>query len=433
MFSNFARVEYLHLAINLAILVMCMAPMGAYMARVYRGQATFLTPLLTWFETALYKLAGVDPETGMTWKTYALSALMFSGLGFTALYLLLVSQKLFAGGTDQTLAISPAVAFSTAARFVTNTRLFPPSSGYVISPFNQMIGLTVQNFLSAGVSISVFIAVTRGIARTTPGTIGNFWVDLVRTLLYVLLPLSLAFVLLIGTAGVGDAIEAYAVAHMSAATQPVGNFQDIAAGETLKLTMTTAGSFLNANGAHLGAVSTPLTRLLDFLSMLLIPSALCWIFGEMIKDKRQSYLIFAGAAALLVVSATASIVANGLIPPDVLKFADGNAAVLYCLVAVLVFTAAVRRWRLGRSPSYLGHKVGQFDITMAATTLLIPTIAMAVILLLQGLDASPAFAPAVDSLWGLGALFSRFWIMIPALAIAGSFSATPVTPAGGQS
>jgi K+-transporting ATPase A subunit len=431
MFSNSARVEYLHLAINLAILVMCMTPMGAYMARVYRGQATFLTPLLTWFESGLYKLAGVTPSAGMTWKTYALSALMFSGLGFAALYLLLVSQSLFAAGTDQ--AISPAAAFSTAARFITNTSFFPTSGGYVISPFNQMTGLTVQNFLSAGVSISVFIAVTRGIARTTPGTIGNFWVDLVRTLLYVLLPLSLLFILLIGTAGVGDAIETYAVAHMSSAPQPAGGFQGIAASETLKLTLTTAGSFLNANGAHLSAVPTPLTRLLDFLSLLLIPSALCWTFGEMIKDKRQGYLILAGAAALLVMPAALSIGSNGLIRPDILKFADGNAAVLYCLVAVLVFTAAMRRWILGQSSSYLGHKVGQFDITMAATTLLIPTIAMAVILLLQGLNASSAFAPTVDSLWGLGTLFSRFWIMIPALAIAGSFSATPVTPAGGQS
>ncbi|ESQ92842.1 potassium-transporting ATPase subunit KdpA [Asticcacaulis benevestitus] len=410
--------QYLHFVINLAVLALCIAPMGGYLSRVYRGKPTFLSPLLSWLEAQLYWAAGVDAEKGMSWKSYALSVLVFSGFSFVVLYSVLMLQDL--------QGVSPALAFKVAAGFITNSGVSMPAPGSALTPASRMLGLTVQNFLSAAVSISVFVAVTRGITRTASGNIGNFWVDLVRSVLYVLLPLSLAYALLIATAGVGDAIEAYAVSNLGHPSTASNGLEAVAATETLKLTVTQAGSFVNANSAHLAAVSTPLTSLIDFLSRWLIPAALCWTFGNMIRDKRQAYLLLGGVVALFGVSALTSTEFAQNPVGTLGGLADRNGTVLYLLVALMTLTACIRRWVLGRGLVYKDHKVGRFDLTMALTALLVPAIALGAFHLLS--LSLPAFASplsALDALWGGAILLSRFWIMIPALAIAGSFATTP--------
>lgn len=422
------RADYLHLAINLGILALCVAPLGGYLSRVFRGEPIFFAPLMSWFETRLYDWAGVDARADMSWRTYALSAVLFSGLGFVALYLVLIFQAVLPGAGHAVQGFSPGLAFNTSAGFVTNAGQPLQSDAGALSPLSQMAGLTVQNFLSTAVSLSVFIAVTRGIARTTPGTIGNFWVDVVRSLLYVLLPLSLAYALLLATAGVGDAVEAYAVRNLLHPSATAGDLQAIATLETLKLTVTSEGSFINANNAHLTNVSTPLAQLLDWLSRWLLPSALCWTFGNMTGAKRHTYLLMAGAATLLAISAAASGWLETEPPISLFGLMDGNGIVLYCLIATLIATVVIRKGLFGQAASFLDHRLSLFDITMAATALLVPTIIVTGLLLIRDLNIQAGPLPSLaDPIGGLGTLISRFWIMIPALAIAGSF-ATATAP-----
>ena len=422
------RADYLHLAINLGILALCVAPLGGYLSRVFRGEPIFFAPLMSWFETRLYDWAGVEARADMSWRTYALSAVLFSGLGFVALYLVLIFQAVLPGAGHAVQGFSPGLAFNTSAGFVTNAGQPLQSDAGALSPLSQMAGLTVQNFLSTAVSLSVFIAVTRGIARTTPGTIGNFWVDVVRSLLYVLLPLSLAYALLLATAGVGDAVEAYAVRNLLHPSATAGDLQAIATLETLKLTVTSEGSFINANNAHLTNVSTPLAQLLDWLSRWLLPSALCWTFGNMTGAKRHTYLLMAGAATLLAISAAASGWLETEPPISLFGLMDGNGIVLYCLIATLIATVVIRKGLFGQAASFLDHRLSLFDITMAATALLVPTIIVTGLLLIRDLNIQAGPLPSLaDPIGGLGTLISRFWIMIPALAIAGSF-ATATAP-----
>ncbi len=405
--------EYLQPILNFAILGVCVVPLGAYMAKIYQGEATSLTPVLAWLESAVYKVSGVAPEKGMDWKTYALAALTFSALSFAALYLLLVFQAAFSANDGQFSNLSPAAAFNMAASFVANTHPLMPSSGRGISPFNQMAGLTVQTFLSAGVGVSVFIAITRGLAGNTGGTIGNFWVDLVRTILYLLVPVSLIFAALLATAGAVEALDGYAQSHLTDLAGKAPVIHD----EAKRLILTDSGSLMNATSGRVGDKTHFAAGLVAFLSTFLIPAALCCTFGLMLRDIRQG-----------LVSLIAMALATALMDRFAAKLIGADAGALYYMVACLVLSAAAVKWALGRQPSYLGRRLGGFEIAMAAIALSVPWTIIWAEVALSGAsnNAQIVGSPLLFTVVSLTGLCLRFWVMIPALAIAGAFSSRKI-------
>lgn len=282
-------------------------PLGQYMARVYQGTSTMADRALGPIERALYRLAGVDPAAEQDWKSYAGSVLSFSFVGTVALYLLQRGQALLpfnAGGME---AVSPEGAFNVATSFVTNTNWQWYGGETTMSHATQMVGLTVQNFLSAATGMAVMAAVIRGISRDDTDRIGNFWVDLTRTTLHVLLPLSLVLALLLISQGVVQTFDARASARLLDATvDPDGRSvieQILALGPAasqiaIKQLGTNGGGFFNVNSAHPFENPTALSNFVEMVAILLVPAACCFTFGEMVRDRRQGVVIFASMAVI---------------------------------------------------------------------------------------------------------------------------------------
>ncbi len=390
---------WVFLLFRFAILAVSIVPLGTYMARLYRNQATFLTPILGWVEGSLYKAAGIDPRLEMSWRTYALAALSFSTLGFVILYLVLVSQAVLPGNSSHFPGLAPEQAFTLAAGFVSDTTVVTGENTPPLSLFSRLAGLTVQDFLSAAVGISVFVAISRGLSGNSHGVLGNFWVDLTRTILYVLLPISLAYAALLATAGVNEVLDAYSPGTHQAFPA--------AGAEALRLIATRSGSVVNANAAHIAAVATPATAMVGFLSGLLIPASLCYAFGLMVGDLRQGLMI------LILASLGLAARTWGQGDPGLGNLGGGSAAILSDLIALVILGAALFKWLRGQAPSYLGRTLRPFDIAMAAAAVLAPSAI---------LIAAGGGAAALYSVFGLAVLAGRFWVLIPTLAIAGSLS-----------
>ena len=376
----------IQLLLQLGVLGVCILPLGAYVARLYQGQPTFLTPVLGPVERGIQGLAGVDMGKAMDWKTYALAALIFSGLGFVVLYALLVAQA----------ELAPATAFTIAAGFVTDSHILPQAN---VAPFSRAVGLTVQNFLAAGVGMAVFAAVARGMTRRGGQAIGNFWVDLVRSLLYVLLPLSLAYAGLVATAGVGEAVDAWVKVHAGYGGPVVGPGPDVIGG-----LVTRSGALLNADSAQIDGLSSPVMRLVAFLSLTLIPAALCCSFGIM----AGRWWLGAGLLALVAGLSLPGLAGGAAEPVAVFTsaFAGSYAVLLYGLVTIQVIFRG-------------GVPLQSFEIAMAAVALIVPCVIGAVCVVLIGRGRLGGLSyPALST----ALLFGRFWVMIPALALAGSLS-----------
>ena len=383
----------IQLLLQLAVLGVVMFPLGAYMAHLYQGQATFLTPVLAAFERTVYGLAGIDPGKTMDWKTYALAALIFSALGFVALYGLLVMQA----------GLAPDTAFTVAAGFVTNAHVLPQDQMPAVTVFSRAAGLTVQNFLSAGVGMAAFAAVARGVAQRGGRAIGNFWVDLVRSLLYVLLPLSLIYAGLVSTAGVGEAVDLWVTAHSAHGGHVPAPGPGLVNG-----LVTHSGALLNADSAQIDALSSPLMRLVAFLSLTLIPAALCWSFAIMAGNRRMG----AGLLALVVLLSLPGLIGGTSNPVAVFTsaFAGSYAVLLYGLVTVQVAMASFRG----------GVPLQPFEVAMAAVALIVPCVIGVICIALVGRGGRVAGFPYPAL--SVALLFGRFWVMIPALALAGSIS-----------
>lgn len=407
--------------LQFAVLSVCILPFGAYMAKVYLFRPTGLTSFLGPVEAGLYSAAGIDPSQDMDWRTYALAALTFSSIGFVVLYTIMVCQAGLPGNPAHVPGLAPDKAFVVTVSYVTHTDLLPASFVSALSPFARTVGLTVQTFLSAAVGMSVFIAIVRGLAGKKAGRVGNFWVDLVRTNLYILMPLSLVFVGLVATSGVSETIDDFARNHISAAAGALPAAGD----ETLRLIFTRGGSLINATTTQT-AVATPTTGLINCLSVLLIPSALCVTFSIMIDDRAQAIVaLIAGAIGVLAWFGDAA----GL-PAGTDSLLSGDAGLLFGWIAGLILVAAGLSWLRGREARYLGRRLSPFELLMAATACLVPcTLVLLGGALRTGLPVSAGMnASTLYALLSLVVLFGRFWVMIPALAMAGSLSARP--PAG---
>ncbi|HVV94460.1 MAG TPA: potassium-transporting ATPase subunit KdpA [Hyphomicrobiales bacterium] len=291
---------WLQIALFCALVVALVKPLGGYMARVFGGDRTLLSPLLRPVERGFYTAAGVDPEAEQHWTRYAAAMLAFNLSGFVLLYALQRLQALLPLDPQGFGAVAPDLAFDTAISFVTNTNWQNYAGESTMSHLVQMAGLTVQNFVSAATGMALAVALIRGFARRSAKTIGNFWADLTRATLYVLLPLSVVVALVLMWQGVpqtlAPSVDATTLegAHQTIALGPV------ASQEAIKMLGTNGGGFFNANSAHPFENPTPFANLIEMLAIFAIGAALTNVFGRMVGDERQGWAILAAMGVLFV-------------------------------------------------------------------------------------------------------------------------------------
>jgi len=417
MFTTF---DLLQIIIFVGLLIGLTPIMGNYMYKVFTGGKHLMSAPLGWFERLTYKFIKVNPEEETNWKKYAIGLLLFNLIGFLFVFLLQLTQAFLPLNPTNLPNVSWHSAFNTAASFMTNTNWQGYSGETTMSYLVQMLALTVQNFVSAATGIAVLIALARGLSRKTTDKLGNFWVDLTRSTLYVLLPLSILLAVIFVGQGVIQNFDTYQTAHtLQGATQviPMG---PVASQESIKLLGTNGGGFFNSNSAHPFENPTPFSNLLQMLAIFLIPAGLTFMYGKMVGSKRHGWTIFTvmlilflaglaislygeysanpifGHSALMegketrfgithsvlfsVVTTDASCGAVNAMHDSLSPLAGmvaminmmlgevifgGVGAGLYGMVVFIILTVFIAGLMVGRSPEYLGKKVEAFEVTMA--------------------------------------------------------------------
>ena len=301
--------EWLQLGLYLLVLLVLVKPLGGYMARVYQGERTVLDRSLRPVERLIYRAAGVQPEQEMNWRSYAVAMLVFNGLGLLVVYALQRLQGVLPLNPQRLGGVAPDLALNTAASFTTNTNWQSYAGETTLSYLTQMLGLTVQNFVSAATGMAVLVALIRGLVRHSAETIGNYWVDLTRGTLYILLPLSLVLALVLASQGVVQTLTPYGAVPLLQPTRDAGGkpvtSQVLALGPAasqvaIKQLGTNGGGFFGANSAHPFENPTPLSNFLEALAILLIPAALCYTLGRMVGDTRQGWAVLAAMVVVFV-------------------------------------------------------------------------------------------------------------------------------------
>jgi K+-transporting ATPase ATPase A chain len=304
---------WLTIALFGLILTALALPLGRYMAAVYTGERTFLDPLFHTPERLLYRVMRVDPDRGQDWKAYAKSVIIFSLAGWLLLYLILRTQTLwnFTGLNPQRFHSAPwNVTFNTTSSFVTNTNWQYYGGETTMSYFSQMAGLTVQNFLSAGVGISVAVALIRGIVSRSGASLGNFWQDLVRTVLWVLTPIAFIVALVLVFQGSIQNFSHYATLSTLTHLPQTIAMGPVASQEAIKLLGTNGGGFFNTNSAHPFENPTAFTNLVEMLTVLIIPAALVFTYGRIAGNRRQGYAIYATMAVMFLGAVVVAYIAE---------------------------------------------------------------------------------------------------------------------------
>ncbi|HKD60811.1 MAG TPA: potassium-transporting ATPase subunit KdpA [Terracidiphilus sp.] len=289
---------WLQFAVFSLVLLALTRPVGLYLARVLEGEGTWLDPVLRPIERLIYKLCGVRAEHEMNWREYAFAMLGFSALSLLLTYIIERTQALLPWNPQHLANVAPDLAWNTAASFTTNTnwQFYTPES--TMSYLTEMAGLATHNFFSAAVGIVVAIVLVRSIKRTQSATIGNFWVDTTRTLLYVLLPASIIYALLLVAQGVPQNLHAYTVAHtLEGQTQTIGQ-GPVASQEAIKMLGTNGGGFFNANSAHPYENPTPFANFLQILSIFIIPAGLTYALGRITGSPGHGWAVFAAMFVL---------------------------------------------------------------------------------------------------------------------------------------
>jgi len=417
MFTTF---DFLQIIIFVGLLIGLTPIMGNFMYKVFTGEKHLMSAPLGWLERLTYKLVGVNSTEETNWKSYAFGLLLFNLIGFLFVFLLQLTQAYLPLNPTNLPNVSWHSAFNTAVSFMTNTNWQGYAGETTMSYFVQMLALTVQNFVSAATGIAVLIALARGLSRKTTDKLGNFWVDLTRSTLYVLLPLSILLAVIFVSQGVIQNFDTYQTAHtLQGATQviPMG---PVASQEAIKQLGTNGGGFFNANAAHPFENPTPFSNLLQILAIFLIPAGLTFMYGKMVGSKRQGWTIFIvmlilflaglaislygeysanpilGHSALMegketrfgitnsvlfsVVTTDASCGAVNAMHDSLSPLAGmvamvnmmlgevifgGVGAGLYGMVVFIILTVFIAGLMVGRTPEYLGKKVEAFEVTMA--------------------------------------------------------------------
>ena len=417
MFTTF---DFLQIIIFVGLLIGLTPIMGTFMYKVFTGERHLMSAPFGWLERLTYKLVGVDSTEETNWKKYALGLVLFNLIGFLFVLLLQLTQAFLPLNPTNLPNVSWHSAFNTAASFITNTNWQGYSGETTMSYFVQMIGLGVQNFVSAATGIAVLIALARGLSRKTTDKLGNLWVDLTRSTLYVLLPLSILFAVILVGQGAIQNFDTYQTAHTLQGTTQVIPMGPVASQEAIKQLGTNGGGFFNANSAHPFENPTPLTNFLQILAIFLIPAGLTFTYGKMVGSKRQGWTIFIvmlilflsglaislygeysanpiyGHSALMegketrfgitnsvlfsVVTTDASCGAvnamhdslsplSGMVTMINLMLGEvifgGVGAGLYGMVIFIILTVFIAGLMVGRTPEYLGKKVERFEVTMA--------------------------------------------------------------------
>jgi len=342
--------DWLQVILFFTALIGLAKPLGAHMARIYGGEKTFLHRVLEPMERILYRLAGVNPKSDMTWKEYAWALLLFNLCGFLAVYAFQRFQFWLPLNPMGFGAVSPDSAFNTAVSFATNTNWQSYAGETTMGYLTQMVGLAVQNFLSAATGMAVLVAFVRGFVRSAAKGVGNFWVDLVRSILYILLPLAIVLALILVSQGVVQNFEVYQAVPLLQATdaekpkldpggQPFRDARGNPAKEkvvvkeqilpggpaasqiAIKQLGTNGGGFFNTNSAHPFENPSPLSNFLEMLAILLIPVSLCYTFGKMVGDTRQGWAVLTAMTLIFCVLLGVALWSEHLGNPGLAKIA----------------------------------------------------------------------------------------------------------------
>ncbi len=294
-------VGWLQIALVLALVVACSVPLSAFMTRVYSGERTFLSPVLDPVERGFYRLAGVDPAREQDWYGYAIAMIVFSIAGFLSLYALQRLQNFLPLNPRGFDAVPPDLAFNTSDSFITNTNWQNYSGETTMSHLTQMLGLTVHNFLSAATGLAMAFALVRGFARSAATTVGNFWVDMTRVTLYILLPISLVGALIFVALGMPQTLAGAVDATTLEGAKQTISIGPVASQEIIKELGTNGGGFFNANSAHPFENPNAWTNILEIWALLLIPVASVLAFGRILGDVRPGRAILAAMAVFVLV------------------------------------------------------------------------------------------------------------------------------------
>jgi len=295
---------WIQIAIYCVLITLFVKPFGAFMYRVFEGERTFLHPVLRPVERAVYWCCGVDEKQEQHWLTYAVAMLFFSVAGFVTLYALQRFQDVLPFNPQGQSAVEPSSAFNTAVSFVTNTNWQGYGGETTMSYLTQMAGLTMHNFVSAATGIALVLAVIRGFARRSVKTVGNFWVDLTRSTLYVLLPLSVVVALVLVACGMPQNLGAYTEATTLEGVKQVIAQGPVASQIAIKQLGTNGGGFFNVNSAHPFENPNAVTNFIEMWAILAISAALTYTFGRMVRDQRQGWALFAAMGVLFFVGLT---------------------------------------------------------------------------------------------------------------------------------
>ena len=291
---------WLQISLLFIAVLLIIKPLGLYMAKIFAGERTWLSPVFSPVERGLYAAAGVDPKKEQSWLGYTLAMLTFSLAGFLALYAILRLQAFLPLNPQGFANVPPDLAFNTAVSFVTNTNWQNYAGEATMSHFSQMAGLTVQNFLSAAVGMALAIAITRAFVRSSATTLGNFWVDMTRATLYVLLPLAIIVALAFVAMGLPQTLEASVTAMSMEGSQQVISLGPVATQEAIKQLGTNGGGFFNANAAHPFENPTAFANYLNMFAMLAIAAAMVYTFGHMVGNRRQGWVLLSAMSILLI-------------------------------------------------------------------------------------------------------------------------------------
>ncbi|WP_024575727.1 MULTISPECIES: potassium-transporting ATPase subunit KdpA [unclassified Afipia] len=508
-------IGWIQILLFCAIIVALAKPLGGYMTRVFNGERTFLSPILRPVEAGLYWIGGVDEKREQHWLTYTVAMLFFHVGGFVILYALMRFQAVLPFNPMEQSAVAPDLSFNTAVSFITNTNWQNYGGETTLSYLTQMLGLTHQNFLSAATGIAIAVALIRGFARSSVRTVGNFWVDVTRTTLYVLLPICVVYALFLVWQGIPQTLGAYVDATTLEGAKQTIAVGPVASQIAIKMLGTNGGGFFNVNASHPFENPTALSNFVQMLSIFAIGAALTNVFGRMVGNQRQGWAILAAMGVLFIAGVAVTywaeasgtsimhalgltggnmegkevrfgIVASslfavittaascgavnamhdsftalgGMIPLINMQLGEliigGVGAGLYGMLLFVVLAIFVAGLMVGRTPEYVGKKIEAREVKMAMLAILILPLmypgwtAVAVVLpsaVASMANAGPhgfsevlyAFTSATgnngSAFGGLtgntlfynltlacSMLVGRFFMIVPAMALAGSLA-----------